>query len=65
MESIEVPGTESEFTRLPGLYRRWELETVLAPGTAFHLEEAGASSDGTPLFAIYRRERSTPNDQKE
>jgi hypothetical protein len=50
-----------EFVRLPGLFRRWELERVLEPGTDFHIEEAGDASDGTPLFAVYRRE---PN-QKE
>jgi len=50
-----------EFVRLPGLFRRWELERVVEPGTDFHIEEAGDASDGTPLFAVYRRE---PN-QKE
>jgi hypothetical protein len=51
----------SDFVRLPGLFRRWELERVLEPGLDFHIEEAGEASDGTPLFAVYRRE---PN-QKE
>lgn len=45
-----------EFLRLPGLFRRWELEQVLEPGFDFHIEEAGEASDGTPLFAVYRRE---------
>ncbi len=52
----------AEFVRLPGLYRRWELEQVLEPGLDFHLEEAGEASDGTPLFAVYRRE---PNHAEE
>ncbi len=47
-----------EFVRLPGLFRRWEIEQVLEPGVDFHLEEAGEASDGTPLFAVYRREPS-------
>ncbi|MFZ5442345.1 MAG: hypothetical protein ACOZQL_20215 [Myxococcota bacterium] len=47
--------------RLPGLFRRWEIEQVVDPGADFHLEEAGDASDGTPLFAVYRRERTTPN----
>ena len=52
-----VPETErDEFVRLPGLFRRWELEHVVSPGIDFHLEEAGTASDGTPLFALYRRE---------
>jgi hypothetical protein len=50
------PG-DDEYVRLPGLFRRWELEQIVDPGADYHLEEAG-SSDGTPLFAVYRRERS-------
>jgi hypothetical protein len=58
----QAPDSDrEEFVRLPGLFRRWELERVLEPGTDFHIEEAGDASDGTPLFAVYRRE---PN-QKE
>ena len=62
-----VPDPEpDDFVRLPGLFRRWELEQVLVPGTDFHLEEAGSASDGTPLFALYRREplNPTPNQEK-
>lgn len=44
-----------EFVRLPGLFRRWELEEVLEVGTDFHLEEAGATADGTELLAVYWR----------
>jgi hypothetical protein len=61
-----VPEIESEeFARLPGLFRRWELEQVVVPGVDFHLEEAGTASDGTPLFAVYRRERLNPNPNPE
>ena len=49
------------FVRLPGLFRRWEIEQVIDPGADFHLEEAGDASDGTPLLAVYRRERSNSN----
>ena len=45
-----------EFVRLPGLYRRWEFDQILEAGVDYHLEEAGTASDGTQLFAIYRRE---------
>ena len=54
-------AAEDDYVRLPGLFRRWEIEQVLEPGLDFHLEEAGEASDGTPLFAVYRRD---PN-QKE
>lgn len=53
-----VPETaRDEFVRVPGLFRSWELEQVLVPGTDFHLEEAGFASDGTQLLALYRREQ--------
>jgi hypothetical protein len=53
------PGTETEeavFVRVPGLLRRWEIERLLEPGCALHVEEAGEAEDGTPLFAVYRRD---------
>ena len=50
-----VAGAD-DYVRLPGLYRRWELDRVIEPGTDLHIEEAGTASDGTPLFAVYRRE---------
>ncbi len=55
---LNLPGDE-DFIRLPGLFRRWEIEQVVDPGADFHLEEAGDASDGTPLFAVYRRDRPT------
>ena len=61
MNNPETKTTsEEEFVRLPGLYRRWELEQLVEPGVDFHLEEAGTAEDGTPLYAVYRRE---PHDQ--
>ena len=59
--------TDPDWVRLPGLFRRWEFEQIVEPGVDFHLEEAGTASDGTPLFALYRRERPalTPNPKKE
>ena len=51
-----TPATRPDaFERLPGLYRRWEVQRVLAPGSDFHIEEAGTAADGTQLFAVYRR----------
>ncbi len=58
-----TPTTDpEEFTRVPGLFRRWEIEQVLEAGADFHIEEAGDASDGTALFAVYRRE---PSEKKE
>lgn len=57
-----LDGPPDQYVRLPGLFRRWELEQVIEPGKDFHLEEAGTTSDGTPLFAVYWRE---PTNSKE
>ena len=46
-EQTPTPQTDPEFIRLPGLFRRWEIEQVLEPGSDFHLEEAGDASDGS------------------
>ena len=58
-----VPDTPpDDFVRLPGLFRRWELNDVVELGADFHLEDAGEAADGTQLIAVYRRERrSTRN----
>lgn len=55
------PFNESgdEFVRIPGLLRRWELERVLEPGKDYHLEKAGKAGDGSPLYAVFRRESGT------
>lgn len=65
-ERGHVPNEPAtEFLRLPGLFRRWELEQVIDSSAEFHLEAAGSTSDGTTLFAIYRREQHNPNPTKE
>lgn len=51
---------EQDFVRLPGLFRRWELEQVIEVGTDFYVEDAGRSADGTPLVAIYHRAHPVP-----
>lgn len=60
---LSLPGDE-DFVRLPGLFRRWELNDVIELGADFHLEDAGEAADGTQLIAVYRRERrSTQTDR--
>jgi len=56
--AVATVTIDSEYVRLPGLFRRWEIEQVLEDGTEFHVEDAGATADGTRLFAVYRREPS-------
>ena len=55
----DLPGDE-DFIRLPGLFRRWELNAVVELGADFNLEDAGEAADGTQLIAVYRRERRSP-----
>ena len=50
---LNLPGDE-DFIRLPGLFRRWELNDVVELGADFHLEDAGEAADGTQLIAVYR-----------
>ena len=55
---------DAEFLRLPGLFRRWEIERIIEAGPDFHFEEAGTTTDGTPLFAVYRRDRDADGDDE-
>lgn len=56
---VPQPSHE-EYVRLPGLFRRWEIEQVVDLGADFLLERAGDAADGTSLFAVYRREHNKP-----
>ena len=38
---IHDPPGDEDFIRLPGLFRRWELNDVIELGADFHLEDAG------------------------
>ena len=48
-------GDLGAFVRLPGVFRRSEVEEVLIAGAGFHVEHAGAAPPGTELFYVYRR----------
>lgn len=45
-----------DLTRIPGLFRRWELPEIFEPNRDYHIEDAGAHADGTPLVALYSSE---------
>lgn len=45
----------SRYERVPGLFRRWELEDVIEAGHEYRVEEAGRDDSDSPLFALYRR----------
>jgi hypothetical protein len=44
-----------DFFRLPGLFRRWELEQVIESDADFYVQSAGHDESGCSLFQIYRR----------
>lgn len=46
---------ESDFHRLPGLFRLWDLQFVLGGEDDYRIEFASLTEDRTPLFAVYRR----------
>ena len=50
-----------QFERIPGLFRRWELEFVLNPGSDYRIEEQGEDAHGTHLFVVFRR--ATPTNE--
>ena len=52
MNDTTEPATEP-LQRIPGLYRRWELPEIFELHRRYHLEDAGAHADGTPLVAVY------------
>lgn len=54
------PETEpEELVRLPGLFRRWEIEQVIDDSAdTFRVEPVGKAPDGSALFAVYRRDQT-------
>lgn len=54
------PRVHVEFVRVPGLYRRWEVEDLLGAGDEIRVEPCGAMDDGTPLHMVFRREGGGP-----
>ncbi|MFA4971354.1 MAG: hypothetical protein WC683_01990 [bacterium] len=58
----EEDDDEDEFMRVPGLFRRWEIERVLEAGADYHLEDAGTTADGGQLYAVFRREAAPPGE---
>jgi hypothetical protein len=58
-------GNGTGFTRLPGLFRRWELADLIEVETEFYVERAGESEDGVPLFALFERDLDLQPQRKE
>lgn len=46
----------NQYRRVPGLFRRWELEHLIEPGFEYFVEEQGEDAGGTTLYALFKRE---------
>ena len=44
---------QTEYEKLPGLYRAFDLPLLIEEGHVWRLEDAGRTQDGQPLFAIF------------
>ena len=58
-DRLVIETEDTEFIRIPGLLRRWDIEHVLEPGSDLQVEQAGEAADGTALFTVYRRKSVT------
>jgi hypothetical protein len=56
---LHFEDDEPEFVRLPGMYRRSEIQLVLRPGCDFHVQPERVSP-GTQLFNVYQQEFAPP-----
>jgi hypothetical protein len=50
---------DADYHRLPGLYRVWDLPTLLADAGDYRIHFAEPTQDGTPLYAVYARPVAT------
>jgi hypothetical protein len=50
------PRHSDDYVRLPGLFRRYELEQVIDLENEYFFEDAGRTAAGVHLVAVYRRE---------
>ena len=55
-ELIRRTDNPANWDRVPGLFRRWELEQVIDTGFEYRVETFGHDDTGMDLHAIYRRE---------
>jgi len=57
----ECAGAQAnDYVRVPGLFRRWEIQHVVDTSADFNIEAAGCTEDSTELFSVYRRQRPAP-----
>ena len=45
---------ETEFEKVPGLFRAFDLPLLIEQGRLWRIEDSGRTDDGQPLFAVYQ-----------
>jgi hypothetical protein len=62
---MDLPTDEAdEPVRIPGLFRAWDFGQLLRPGQSYRVEDAGATEEGTPLFAVFEVTSPHPVDRR-
>lgn len=46
---------DDDYRRLPGLFRLWDLQSVIDRRDEWQIHYAEMTGDGTPLFMVFRR----------
>lgn len=44
---------ETDYQKLPGYFRAWDLAQVILAGRRYRIEDIGVMADGGALFAVY------------
>lgn len=44
---------ETDYQKLPGYFRVWDLAQVVLAGRKYRIEDVGVMADGGVLFAVY------------
>lgn len=52
---------DENYSRLPGLFRVWDIQTLLSEVGDYRIHFAEPTRDGTPLYAVYARLNRLPD----
>ena len=52
--ALQGPEDISEWTRIPGLFRKFEFAQIVEDNDAISFQKQGKAEDGTQLWALYR-----------
>lgn len=44
---------DTDYQKLPGYFRAWDLAQVVLAGRKYRIEDVGVMTDGGALFAVY------------